>query len=134
MRKAIHVPIRIITPKKPHRTDSLFYSGKSIADEVLGNREYVLTTAGEYRFNVGDRGYDQYSRIVRRMNDRTLASWKNSGKLNEDNWGWFGINLWIGGECQDTPTDVYSGYDEAMSAFVKFVESDTANLQVKEAK
>jgi len=73
MHKYVRIPVRIITPKKPNRQDSLFYSGKSIADVVVGNREYVLTTAGEYRFSVNDRNYDQNSYIVRQMNDRTIA-------------------------------------------------------------
>jgi hypothetical protein len=51
------------------------------------------------------------------------------------NWGWFGINVWeqrpeipglpAGKDfCLDYPTDAYSTYDEAMEAFIAFVEED----------
>ena len=61
-----------------------------------------------------------------------------------ENWGWFGINVWdktptleqsqpghfqiIEKEtCRDTPTEVWSEYDEALSAFIEFVEKDLAS-------
>lgn len=120
----IRIPIRIITEKKQMRTDSIFYAGKSIAHVKILNRDYVLCAAGDYEFSIGNRFYNETSAIVKRLKDHGLASGQRSGKINVDNWGWFGINVWIDGHCQINPTDAYSTYDEAMKAFVKFVQED----------
>jgi hypothetical protein len=53
MRTFIKVPIKILTPKlAPNKQNSFFYAGKNIAEAKVRDRTYVLTTAGEYRFNL----------------------------------------------------------------------------------
>ena len=134
----IRIPIKIITPKISHRTDSIFYSGKNIAEVKVRNRTYVLTTAGEYNFTYTDshgkfQAGDHTCPMLKRWKDHKLRWLDRTGHV--DNWGWFGIYVWesipnIPGlprgkdRCLDTPTDVYSTYDEAMKAFVEYVTRD----------
>ena len=57
---SIRIPVKILVPKKNRfQTDSIFYAGRAIAEVVIGNREYVLTTAGEYRFSLKEGGISQ---------------------------------------------------------------------------
>jgi len=123
-KKYIRIPVEIITEKRSHRTDSIFYAGKNIARVSILNREYVLTTAGEYEFWYNGKFYDEHAPMLKRYKNIWLRQMEDSGKMVVDNWGWFGINVWIDGKCQDYPTDVYSEYDEALNAFIEFVEKD----------
>ena len=120
------LPVKILTKKiARNKTDSIFYSGKNIAEVKFLNREYVLTTAGEYRYSLkenDDNKYTDSSPVVKFLNDKRIQKLSNNGL--QSNWGWFGINLWIDGKCQDVPTDAYSTYDEAMKAFISFVKKD----------
>lgn len=132
----ITIPIEILTPKIPGKQDSVFYHGKNIARARIRNREYILTTAGEYCFSYKDqsgreRVGDQNSAYLK--NDRKIGYLSREGLMT--NWGFFGINVWeqrpnIPGlpagkdVCLDYPTDVYSCYDEALKAFKSFIETD----------
>ena len=116
MRTHIKVPIKIITPKiAKNKQDSIFYAGKNIAEVKVRNRTYVLTTAG-------------HDTKIKALGDKDLIS----------NWGWFGINVWetrpdIPGlppgkdQCLPYPTEVWSEYDEAMNAFIEYVEKDLSS-------
>jgi hypothetical protein len=133
----IRILITILTEKIPHRTDSIFYAGKNIATVKIFDREYVLTTAGEYRFTYTDRSGktrkgDENSPILKQWKDHKIRYIDRNGGM--DNWGWFGINLWVHipktqspaskPVLMNTPTDVYSTYDEALKAFREFIEKD----------
>jgi hypothetical protein len=135
----IRIPIKILTEKISHRTNSIFYAGRNIAKVQVLNREYVLTTSGEYQFELAGTEYrfdssdnPRIPKAVRRLKDHGLKAKERLGSLNISNWGWFGINVWENQaqsgparwECLDYPTDAYSTYDEAMTAFVKFVQKD----------
>lgn len=143
----IRIPITILTEKIPHRTNSIFYVGRNIAKVRVLNREYVLTTSGEYQFELEGTEYHLESdspktpKAVRRLKDHGLKAKERMGSLNISHWGWFGINVWenqaqsgrsedfdLGEnarwECLDYPTDYYSTYDEALTAFVKFVQKE----------
>lgn len=126
----LKIPIKIITKKiHPHKTNSIFYAGKNIACVHYGNREYTLTTAGEYSYTSkinGKKRYDEHSRIVKSwLTDSRIKKLSDENLMN--NWGWYGINVWVDDQCMDTPTDCYSQYDEAMQAFVKYVTRDLQN-------
>jgi hypothetical protein len=138
MKQYIKLPIKIITKKLArNKTDSIFYAGKDIAKFKVGNREYVLTTAGEYKFYLpppkskyspfGPTKYrgpynEKSSYQVRHLTDKIIKQIGQDDRI--DNWGWFGINLWVDNQCQDIPTDAYSTYDEAMEAFISFIQKD----------
>jgi hypothetical protein len=130
----ITIPIKILTKKISRtRTDSFFYAGKSIAKVTIANRQYVLTTAGQYKFSLEGKAHSFEStdwipntirHLQRKLTDKKLDA------INEDvsNWGWFGINVWVeskeGPQCLPTPTECYSRYDEALKAFKEYVEQD----------
>jgi hypothetical protein len=80
-----------------------------------------------------------------RNNTLSRLTGKKIKTLNDNgliiNWGWFGINVWEQqpyitqtqprnfsitpkDQCLPTPTDVYSSYDEAMNAFIEYIEKD----------
>lgn len=121
--KSINIPIQILTQKLArNKQDSVFYAGKDIAKVKVANREYVLTTSGEYRFAKGGVTHDENSKTVKTLNDEIIKRLGDNDLIS--NWGWFGINLWINDKCQSVPTDCYSRYDEAMVAFVEFVIKD----------
>jgi hypothetical protein len=136
----VQIPMEIITPKKPHRQDSVFYAGRDIARVKVGNKIYVLTTSGLYAFEYKGKQYKfdssfdtvsvrgvrlvQGHQAVRRLTDKDIRKIEDPG-----NWGWFGINVWeissSGKEtCLLTPTDCYSDYNEAMKAFEYFIVTD----------
>jgi hypothetical protein len=130
----IKIPIKILTHKIPGKSDSIFYAGKNIAEVKVRDRTYVLTTAGEYKFSYEDRRGTIHQGTEK---STVIKSWKNPDKHTYivDNWGWFGINVWetrpnIPGlpagqdQCLDYPTDAYGDYNEAMKAFIDFVEKD----------
>jgi len=140
----ITIPIQIITKKIGNiRTNSIFYAGKDIAKVKIGNKEYVLTTAGEYSFmnlwwpepgtecripfplplnDVTQKFLDEQSDIVKRLTDKRIERLDLSGFVY--NWGWFGINVWENEKCMPTPTEAYSTYDEAMKAFIEYVQAE----------
>jgi hypothetical protein len=132
----ISIPVEIITKKISNtKTDSIFYAGKNIAVVHTKTHGYVLTTAGEYSFTnkiQGEEIYNEKSKVVKRLTDKRIK-WLNDNNLI-GNWGWFGINVWkkvpgkkdkcLDYQCLDYPTDVYSQYDEALKAFVKFVTTE----------
>jgi hypothetical protein len=135
----IEIPVTIITKKiARNKTDSFFYSGKAIASVKYGNREYILTTAGMYdfTFKVGKKedhykleSYSkQFAKLVRKykLTDAHIKSLTDDGHTIE-NWGWFGINVYVNDRFQDTPTDAYGTYDEAMEAFKEYVVMDYTN-------
>lgn len=143
----IRIPIIVLTEKIPHRTNSIFYAGRDIAKVSILNREYVLTTSGTYQFELEGKKYRfDSSDSVRpvkswgRLKDHGLKAKERRGSLNISNWGWFGINVWenhpiipTGPErwqCLDYPTDAYSTYDEAMTAFVEFVQDNLSGKAV----
>jgi hypothetical protein len=149
MRTYIKVPIKIITPKlAQNKQDSIFYAGKNIAEVKVQNKTYVLTTAGEYRFQITKKGQpftcyidsngESFGHTTSVRLKLTPASVK---ALNFSNWGWFGINVWgkeptiiqtqpgdfsikLQKKCLEYPTEVWSEYDEALSAFIEYVEKD----------
>ena len=133
--KEIKLPIKVLTKKlATNKTDSIFYAGKNIASLKVGNREYVLTTAGEYDFSLAipktTKGikstlYMEYDSLPKNipLTDARIKKLTEDGCL-VSNWGWFGINLWIDDRCIDVPTDAYSTYDEAMTAFIDFIQKD----------
>jgi hypothetical protein len=91
----------------------------------VGNREYILTTTGQYSFATkinGEEIRNSTSTIVKRLNDKRIKYLCDNDLIG--NWGWYGINLWVNAQCQDVPTDCYSIYDEAMSAFKEYVKKD----------
>jgi hypothetical protein len=122
--KAISIPITILTKKKPGRTDSLFYSGKDIAEVSVGSRVYVLGTAGFYKFELqsgkafsGEELADVPA--VRRLTDRSIRKIKDP-----PNWGWFAYRLLVDNSWRDVGSEAYFTYDEAMEAFVTFIKND----------
>ena len=128
----IKIPITILTKKIPSRQNSIFYAGKDIASVMIGTRSYVLTTAGQYIFDYtnlkGDtvRG-DETSKIVSQLTDHKIRQMGFNDSIH--NWGWFGINVWYTDatgrtQCLGVPTDAYTNYDEAMDAFISYVEKD----------
>jgi hypothetical protein len=131
----IKIPITVLVPRKPNRQDSIFYGTQPIAQVTINNRKYVLTTAGTYNYSYQDkkgawhRG-NQNSPCVKRWTNRDI---KNLDKNRVDNWGWFGINIWkvdltINKETfLDSDNNVWSTYDEAMEAFINFVERNITN-------
>jgi hypothetical protein len=147
----IKKPITILTKKiAPHRQNSFFYAGQNIAEVKVRNRTYVLTTAGEYKFRLKEKG----KTINFDCNiSRDLSYLGNPGRVETtilltdtkiqaldrkglvENWGWFGINVWetrpnIPGlppgkdQCLPIFAEVWSEYDEAMKAFIEYVELD----------
>lgn len=124
----IRVPFEIITKKiSNNKTDSIFYAGENIARCRTNTHEYVLTTAGEYRFKrktyKGIRDCDE--KEAPNMTDALIK------KLSDDdmiqNWGWFGMNVWELGafatkiyslDCNE----VWSQYDEAIENFKRCVQ------------
>jgi hypothetical protein len=148
----IKIPITILTKKiANHRQNSFFYAGQNIAEVKIRNRTYVLTTAGEYRFRTKEKGepiaFDSCRRIgagapgrtryntLSRLTDTKIKALDKNDLV--ENWGWFGINVWetrpnIPGmpnpgtmdQCLLEPTAVWSEYDEAMNAFIEYVELD----------
>jgi hypothetical protein len=134
----INIPIKILTPKiAKNKQDSFFYAGKDIASVKVLNREYVLTTTGLYDFRLkikGKRHTEHYriesvtgrTKTLAKKHDLTdtrLKSMTDNWYLVE-NWGWFGINVWENDTYLQDPVDAYSGYDEAMSAFVELINKD----------
>ena len=145
MNVRINIPIQIQCKSKgKNKQDSFFYAGNDIARVKVLNREYVLTTAGMYDFGLingrkRDNLIDRYKiegdalrhfrNIARdyRLTDARIKKLTDDGTL-VSNWGWFGINVWVlDKEWKCLPsvaTDCYSGYDEAMEAFVDFIQKD----------
>ena len=135
------IPVKILVKKIPRKQNSIFYCKyPAIAQFRIGNRTYVLTTAGEYRFYDKVDGKTIYTelstRVINKLTDRTITQMgRDDLQLN---WGWFGINVWQqsgnptpglnekGGieTCLNDPTDAYSTYDEAMTAFKEYIEKD----------
>ncbi|MCX5884304.1 MAG: hypothetical protein NT096_00065 [Proteobacteria bacterium] len=154
MRTYIKIPIKIITPKiAQNKQDSIFYAGKVIAEVKARNRTYVLTTAGEYKFslkeNEGSISFDSldlarawtqgrlpgptHHRLPRNFTDAKIKALGDKDLVS--NWGWFGVNVWeqrpnIPGlpqgkdQCLIEPCEVWSDYDEAMNAFIEYVEKE----------
>jgi hypothetical protein len=134
--------ITVLQPRvAKNKQDAIFYAGRTIAEVEAGNRTYVLTTAGEYSFRY--KGHDVYrtesgliseaSAAIKQVTPLTGLTDQVIKKLSDEdqisNWGWFGINQWINGTCQITPTDVYSKYDEALAAFKAFVKNDLSKIK-----
>ena len=139
MRTYIKVPIKILTPKlAQNKQDSFFYAGKNIAEVKILNRTYVLTTAGEYALSLKVGGKTIVLETINRAkatHTMTDAKIKKLGQKDLiSNWGWFGINVWQDRpgtlsapgqrQCLPDPTEVWSEYDEAMKAFIEYVEKD----------
>jgi hypothetical protein len=149
MKPFIKVPIKILTKKiAKNKQDSIFYAGKNIAEVKVRNRTYVLTTAGEYKFSLKGpwiafdscelarawvQGKLPGPRPPQNFTDAMIKKLDDNDQI--ENWGWFGINVWekrpnIPGlppgkdQCLDYPTDTWSTYDEALKAFINFVEKD----------
>lgn len=127
----IEIPVEVTTPMLTlTRKNSLFYAGKDIARVNHGKTEYILTTAGEYVFTYKSKNYsmnmfdDTKSTIsdLSELTDTKIRKMDERGDI--ENWGWFGINVWIDGKCQDYPMGVYSTYDEALSSFCSYVKND----------
>lgn len=122
----LKIPIKIITPKiAPDKTNSIFYSSKNIAYIKAFNQEYILTTAGEYKFYVKENDntcYNEESPVIQVLSDKHIKNLDNNGLI--DNWGWFGINKWIDNKFYDTLGECYSLYDEALNAFITLVKED----------
>lgn len=124
------IPVIIVTHKLSRvRTDSFFYDGRNIAVVKYGDKEYVLTTAGEYVFSyrgvVHNSSADDQPLLHTyvSLTDKKIKTMDEGGFIH--NWGWFGINVWEDGKLLDDAHDVvYSNYDEAMSNFIKFVHDD----------
>lgn len=125
MKHSIEIPITIHTPKiSRKKTNSIFYAGKNIASIKLCGIEYVLTTAGTYKFSLNpDSKIHDFSippkRVLPYLDDERIQGIDLVGLIL--NWGWFGINVWVKGTCMDYPTDSYSEYDEALGGFKEFV-------------
>ena len=81
--------------------------------------------------NSSDNQDDKIRAVIKSLTDAKI------NKLGDlvSNWGWFGINVWekrpdIPGltpgqdQCLIEPVFVWSDYDEAMKAFIYFVEKD----------
>jgi hypothetical protein len=149
MKTYIKVPIKILTPKlAQNKQDSIFYAGKNIAEVKVRDRTYVLTTAGEYNFYTKENSSEDPYKICngipvdkrskRVIKTLTTARLKNMGDNDLiSNWGWFSINVWQTrpetqfsapgkDQCLLDPTAVWSTYDEALTAFIEFVEQDLA--------
>ena len=125
----IKIPIKIITPMlKPNRKNSFFYAGKNIAKVEYRNTEYVLTTAGEYVFTYKSKDYqveefDGFKLALSNLSELTDTKIRKMDERGDiENWGWFGINVWIDGKCQDYPTATYTEYDEALTNFRLYVK------------
>lgn len=125
----IKLPITILTPKIPGKTDSIFYAGKDIASITILETEYLLTTRGYYKFWVKEKMYtfdsgDKVPRIVSTLTDKTIK-----GICEDGNWGWFTIEINDPKSTRDNidwgPTDeIYSDYDEAIKSFVEYIEAE----------
>jgi len=138
----VSIPINILCKRKGNnKQDSFFYAGNDIAKVKILNREYVLTTSGMYDFGLinGRRRNNTIDRYTVAANDirrfRDIArnyrlTDARIKKLTDDgatvsNWGWFGINVWDEEEfISNTATDCYSEYDEALNAFIDFIQKD----------
>jgi len=125
------IPVLIITRKiAENRRNSFFYDGQNIAVVKRGDKEYVLTTAGEYVFRYKDTVYNSERMGMRfklkTMTDKRIKTLNDGGLIH--NWGWFGINVYLEyneftAVFQETH-DVYSNYDEAMDNFKTFIHND----------
>jgi len=80
----------------------------------------------------GAPGHTRYNALSK-LTDKKIKTLGDRGLV--ENWGWFGINVWekrpdIPGlppgkdQCLLDCTDVWSEYDEALNAFIEFVEKD----------
>lgn len=126
----LEIPVKIITPMiGTNRTDSIFYDGKDIAKVIVGNHEYVLTTAGEYKFTYKGNLYNSsvtykkvWNNLVNELTNTKIRKMNDNGEI--ENWGWFGINIWRDGKILDYPTDVYYDYEEAIEHFKQCVKND----------
>jgi len=151
----IEVPIHIITPMiKNNRTNSLFYAHKNIAVAQHANRVYVLTTAGDYKLSYKGNRYHstvasvedvafQYDKdtnmnkpyalpidnICQELTDTKIAAIE---KDDIENWGWFGINIWVDNDLIAEPGECYSQYDEAMDHFREIVKKDIEGDKLSE--
>lgn len=130
--KCIKIPVKILTKKIPARLNSIFYDGKDIAKVKIRDREYLLTTAGEYIFDIGSTRHTQTSKVVEQLTDHKIRVMNGNDDIH--NWGWFGITIWgpqkidKKGNYYDVlvgdPDVAYSTYDEALDGFQRFVERD----------
>lgn len=140
----IKIPITVLVPRKPNRQNSIFYGTQPIAQVTINNRKYVLTTAGEYKYNYhllkDHRGTwrdgDENSPILKKWTDKNIRKLEIQNTIQ--NWGWFGIGIWkvdpplFAGKTNketffDADNNVWSTYDEAMEAFINFVERNITN-------
>ena len=138
----IKIPIKILTEKIPCKQNSIFYAGRNIAEIKIINRTYVLTTSGEYRFQLKGNGKaflidsdgktnGRKPSVINKLTDAKILTMNRDDLIG--GWGWFGINVWDKDKYNrdvflDYPTDAYSEYHEAMSAFIEFVENDIKNI------
>ena len=124
----IKIPVEILTKKvAKNKTNSLFYAGKNIARVKIANREYVLTTVGEYSYTYKGRRYS--GGCGEKVSCPKSFTNKHIRDLDIDNnidlWGWFEINVWENDRCLADPIgEQYSTYDEAMEAFINLVTKD----------
>lgn len=136
MNKSISIPVEVLCKSKgPNKQDSFFYAGNNIARVRILNREYVLTTSGMYDFafisgrkrrdfKIASDDIRRFRTLANRLTDARIKKLTDNGAL-VSNWGWFGINVWEDDKClADTATVCYGEYDEAMTAFITFIQKD----------
>lgn len=136
MKPVITIPVTVLTKKvAQNKQDSVFYAGHNIAEVKIRNRLYVLTTAGHYQFSLEENrpaiSFDSddspatkraKAKALPKLTDAKIRTLTDNDLAS--NWGWFGINVWEGDTCLPEPTGVYSQYDEALKAFIEYVEKD----------
>ena len=139
MKTHIKIPIKILIQKlAPNKTDSIFYAGKDIAKIKVGDKVYILTTAGVYNFylkhdagtssqyEVGCDGksYGKKPSVLNKLTDAIISRiGRDDGVMN---WGWFTVIIEQPVNDYTHTEEVYSSYNEAIESFIAFVETDLA--------
>ena len=132
----IEVPIHIITPMIMYnRKNSLFYAYKNIAVAQHGNRVYVLTTAGEYKFIYKGIKIHIIQKpptlpIIHELTDTKISAMDDKGGI--ENWGWFCINIWVDDDLIAEPGECYCLYDCAMDHFREIIKKDIEGDKLSE--
>ena len=123
--------LEVAVRKTENKTDSVFYALMDIAKVKYGDKDYILTTSGAYRFiyidGMGKKHHgNDSSLVIERWTDKDIENLRLTGAVR--NWGQFTIVTWTRTNEEDSSMELYPAgpdYDGAFQTFIDFVKTKT---------